>query len=349
VTWPEHQLLPLPSPQFPDLLGYENCPSTGVHVSDTWHTGAGGNNASRYNGSTQNHNNLSSDSDDGPAAAKRQRTAELGSNARHGRTSHKSKPTHRRRSSRQSGSDSNGSDSDHSVRGPRTFQDAAGREVVKNSSNTTVLIKQTDAIRTLAGVEQMERLLKEPGNELNHYTVKHLCTGAVNLFIMRQAHEGPGLHDPSWYQTPAFQATLWYQQRESNSAIAQKALFFQWGLSRNWDSDSLRPFHFLPAHRAAELSRLKYKCTRGDWLDALRGMAATYGVFYDDSYDRAFLEMVSLAYSQQAGQSYLYDYLESTLNDMLFRFFDAARNPTHSVILPGGSKPRVPLLYTPSD
>jgi hypothetical protein len=45
-------------------------------------------------------------------------------------------------------------------------------------------------------------------------------------------------------------------------------------------------------------------------MDALRGMAATYGVFYDKCYDTAFLDMVNMAYSQQSGQSYQYNFLE---------------------------------------
>ncbi|KAJ1385174.1 hypothetical protein B484DRAFT_410586, partial [Ochromonadaceae sp. CCMP2298] len=56
---------------------------------------------------------------------------------------------------------------------------------------------------------------------------------------------------------------------------------------------------------------------------------------------------VNLAYAQQAGQAYTYAYLEASLNDMLFRFFDAARNPTIPVKLPGASKVRTPIIYPP--
>jgi hypothetical protein len=70
-------------------------------------------------------------------------------------------------------------------------------------------------------------------------------------------------------------------------------------------------------------------------MDALRGMAATYGVFYDQSYDAAFLEMVNTAYSQQAGIAYTWPFLEGHLNDMLYRIYDSARDPTLPAILPG--------------
>ncbi|KAJ1385735.1 hypothetical protein B484DRAFT_13455, partial [Ochromonadaceae sp. CCMP2298] len=122
---------------------------------------------------------------------------------------------------------------------------------------------------------------------------------------------------------------------------------FIFALSRNWQSDSLRLFHFLPEGRAAALASARFKGTWQDWIDALRGLAATYSALFDTSYGTAFLDMVNLAYAQQAGQAYTYAYLEASLNDMLFRFFDAARNPTIPVQLPGASKVRTPIIYPP--
>ncbi|KAJ1381068.1 hypothetical protein B484DRAFT_411835, partial [Ochromonadaceae sp. CCMP2298] len=205
---------------------------------------------------------------------------------------------------------------------------ATGREVVKDSSSTSVIIRQSDALRTLAPAKHIARLLRDTGDMLNSYTVANFCRGAVDYFIMQQAEDGPGQRDPSWYITPAFEKQLWYAQRDSNPAIAIKVIFFTWGLSRNWQPDSLRLFHFLPVGRATVLANARFKATRDDWLEALRGMAAVYSVFYDSSYDTNLLAMVNLAHAQQSGQFYSYDYLESTVNDMFFRFFDAARNPT---------------------
>ncbi|KAJ1429638.1 hypothetical protein B484DRAFT_396296 [Ochromonadaceae sp. CCMP2298] len=55
---------------------------------------------------------------------------------------------------------------------------------------------------------------------------------------------------------------------------------------------------------------------------------------------------VIFAYSQQAGQAYTFAYLEASLNDMLFRLFDAACNPTVPVQLPGASKRWAGLMLT---
>jgi hypothetical protein len=103
--------------------------------------------------------------------------------------------------------------------------------------------------------------------------------------------------------------------------------------------------HFLPVARA----RLIRNGT-GNWnyfLDALRGLSAAYGVIYGDVYGHAFLSIVNMAYAQQAGVSYSWDFLESIFNDMLHRFYDAARNPRVRVYLPGQKHKRLPVLMTP--
>jgi hypothetical protein len=54
-----------------------------------------------------------------------------------------------------------------------------------------------------------------------------------------------------------------------------------------------------------------------------------------------------MAYAQQAGVSYSWDFLESTFNDMLYRFYDAARIHRVRVYLPGQKHKRLPVLMTP--
>ncbi|KAJ1404386.1 hypothetical protein B484DRAFT_470038 [Ochromonadaceae sp. CCMP2298] len=132
----------------------------------------------------------------------------------------------RRHKRRSHSSFSSPSDSSSSGRGLRTFRDAAGREVVKDSSSTSVKIRQSDALRTLAPATHIARLLRDTGDMLNSYTVANFCRGAVDYFIRQQAEDGPGQRDPSWYSTPAFEKQLWYTQRVSNPAIAMKVIFF---------------------------------------------------------------------------------------------------------------------------
>ncbi|KAJ1385971.1 hypothetical protein B484DRAFT_410351, partial [Ochromonadaceae sp. CCMP2298] len=82
---------------------------------------------------------------------------------------HKSKSTKhsknegkgRRHKRRSHSSSSSSSDSSSSGRGLRTFRDAAGREVVKDSSSTSVIIRQSDALRTLAPATHIARLLRD--------------------------------------------------------------------------------------------------------------------------------------------------------------------------------------------
>ncbi|KAJ1428579.1 hypothetical protein B484DRAFT_396717, partial [Ochromonadaceae sp. CCMP2298] len=217
-------------------------------------------------------------------------------------------------------SDSSAASSSHSSdtsgsseRGTRTLTDVAGREVLRGSGTTQQLVRMTDQVRTLAPDVHIARILQGPD-------------------------DGPNVRDPSFYQTPPMVTCLWYVQRESNPTVALKACLFIFALSRNWQPDSLRLFHFLPEGRAAALASTRFKGTWQVWIDALRGLAATYSALFDTSYGTAFLDMVNLAYAQQAGQAYTSAYLEASLNDMLFRFFDAARNPTIPVQLPGASK-----------
>jgi hypothetical protein len=120
--------------------------------------------------------------------------------------------------------------------------------------------------------------------------------------------------------------------------------YFQWSLSRNWQADSLRLFHFLPVSRAAALSNNHYKCTREDFILVLRGMAITYGACYGKWYQSAFQSMHSLAVNEQTGHSFSFEYLESLLNDMFYRFMAAARAPRIPVTLPGGT-----VVITPFD
>jgi hypothetical protein len=86
----------------------------------------------------------------------------------------------------------------------------------------------------------------------------------MNLFVLRQSEAGSGLRDPSWFQNPAYQGLIWHDQRESNPAIALKVIFFAFSLSRNWNSESLRPFHFLPTARATTLASTRATTTRED-------------------------------------------------------------------------------------
>jgi hypothetical protein len=167
------------------------------------------------------------------------------------------------------------------------------------------------------------------------------------VYVESQRDDGLGHRDPSFYHPPMLVKLIWYHQRASNPGIAFKVFMFCWSLSRNWQWDSLRLFHFLPTKRAQELARGKFKGTYTDFLDAIRGMAATYGVDYDKAYGDAFLEMVNRVYAQQAGVSYSWDFLESTFNDLLHRFYEAARNPLVRTHLPGRRHTCKPIKLTP--
>ncbi|KAJ1395544.1 hypothetical protein B484DRAFT_407579 [Ochromonadaceae sp. CCMP2298] len=77
-------------------------------------------------------------------------------------------------------------------------------------------------------------------------------------------------------------------------------------------------------------------------------MAVTYGPAYDSAWQTAFQSMHSTACNEQVGHSFSFEYLEAYLNDMFFRFTQAARNPRLVVILPGGDGPILPLDLSPT-
>jgi hypothetical protein len=136
----------------------------------------------------------------------------------------------------------------------------------------------------------------------------------------------------------------------SGSPIAKsppECSIFLWTLSRNWQADSLRLLHFLPVARAATLAKNNFKCTREDFILALRGMAITYGACYGRWYQSAFQEMHSIAVNEQTGHSFSFEYLESLLNDMFYRFATAARAPRIPVLLPGGACEVTPIDLSP--
>ncbi|KAJ1437708.1 hypothetical protein B484DRAFT_470358, partial [Ochromonadaceae sp. CCMP2298] len=204
---------------------------------------------------------------------------------------------HRRRANSESSHSSDTSGS--SERGTRTLTDVAGREVLRGSGTTQQLVRMTDQVRTLAPDVHIARILQGPGKHINQYTVANLCRGAIDYYIIAQQDDGPNVRDPSFYQTPPMVTCLWYVQRESNPSVALKACLFIFALSRNWQPDSLRLFHFLPEGRAAALASARFKGTWQDWIDALRGLAATYSALFDTSYGTAFLDMVNHRHRQR--------------------------------------------------
>ncbi|KAJ1412339.1 hypothetical protein B484DRAFT_402326 [Ochromonadaceae sp. CCMP2298] len=115
-------------------------------------------------------------------------------------------------------------------------------------------------------------------------------------------------------------------------------------------SEPLRAFT-PPAHLENLLSEYE------DFILVLRGMAITYGACYGKWYQSAFQSMHSLAVNEQTGHSFSFEYLESLLNDMFYRFMAAARAPRIPVILPGGTvvitpfdlSPRRPTPYGATD
>jgi hypothetical protein len=83
-------------------------------------------------------------------------------------------------------------------------------------------------------------------------------------------------------------------------------------------------------------------------MSALYGLAETYGAFYHMDYHYAFQQMANLVARGQAGCDYSYEYLESTLLDLLYFFYIAARHPMDNVILPGQTQECTPADMPPA-
>ncbi|KAJ1415976.1 hypothetical protein B484DRAFT_401306, partial [Ochromonadaceae sp. CCMP2298] len=219
------------------------------------------------------------------------------SGKRHKHSKHSShKPKHNPTSS----SSESGSESDK--HGTTTFKDAADRQVVRVKGTEVQTIRVSEPLRAFAPPEHIDAVLADVSS-------------------------GRSDRDPSWYTLPAFHDLVWFSQRETNSGIALKVFYFSFDLARCFTPDSLRLFHFLPTVRAGQVANAHFKCTREDWVLILRGMAVTYGPAYDAVWQTAFQSMHSTACNEQVGHSFSYEYLEAYLNDMFFRFAQAARNP----------------------
>jgi hypothetical protein len=114
-------------------------------------------------------------------------------------------------------------------------------------------------------------------------------------------------------------------------------------MARSIIMGSLRLFHFLTAVRAKSIANNHYKCVYADWVLSFRGMAVTFGAFWDDAYQIAFQEM----HKYLCNNGYSFEYLEAVSIDMFARISAAAREPTTAVILPGVTTAVVPLKLTP--
>jgi hypothetical protein len=208
-------------------------------------------------------------------------------------------------------------------------------------------IRTSEPLRAFAPPARIESLLEEVGNELNNYSAFNFAKGASNLYVSKQVASGSSDQDPSWYTLPAFQDLVWFQQLESNPAIATKVIYFTWTLSRNWGPDSLRLFHFLPYARAHGIASNHFKCTRDDWALAIRGLALTYGALYDDAFQDIFQRMHSEICNGQIGHSFSFPFLEAYTSDMFYRLSVATHTPTTPTYLPGNPVAVITADYTP--
>ncbi|KAJ1412487.1 hypothetical protein B484DRAFT_402290 [Ochromonadaceae sp. CCMP2298] len=270
----------------------------------------------------------SSDSSSSSESSRRKRKRKHhAKHSKHGGKRSSKKHKHSKHSSRKprgqhnSSSSESGTESDR--QGTTTFKDAADRQVVRVKGTAVQTIRVSEPLRAFSPPAHVDAVLAD------------VTSGRTD-------------RDPSWYTLPAFHDLVWFNQRETNSGIVLKVFFFAFDLARCFTPDSLRLFHFLPTSRASQVANAHYKCTREDWVLILRGMAVTYGPAYDPVWQTAFQSMHSTACNEQVGHSFSFEYLEAYLNDMFFRFTQAARNPRLVVTLPGGDGPVLPLDLSPA-
>jgi hypothetical protein len=208
-------------------------------------------------------------------------------------------------------------------------------------------IRISEPLRAFAPPSHIDALLDDYGNEINNYSAANFCNGASTVHICTQVASGGNSQDPSWYKLPAFQECVWYQQRETNSVVTTKMVYFAFSLARNWQADSLRLFHFLPAARAAAIATNHFRFTWDDWVLAFRGLAVSYGAMYCTAFQEVFQLMHSTVCNERTGHSFSYEFLESYTIDMFYRFTAAARNPRLPTILPGTTVEILPIHLTP--
>jgi hypothetical protein len=245
--------------------------------------------------------------------------------------------------------DKSSSSSDDSYPDVRKITDPAGNEVLNSKSKVTMTVRRSQPYQAFTTQAMRDATFLEPGNELQNYNAHNFVEGATNLYIRNQASDTPGARDPGIYSQPAFQLLHWHSLIKSNPTQVMKMIYFAYDLSRNWNENSFRMSSFLSSVRTAAILSGTSELSRQDWVDALYGMADTYGLFYCTSFQRAFQHIANMIAREQAGRDYPYPYLESTFNDMLYYIMDAARNPNTKVTLPGQITTCTPKDLTPDE
>ncbi|KAJ1400130.1 hypothetical protein B484DRAFT_406095, partial [Ochromonadaceae sp. CCMP2298] len=324
MSWSDHYVIANTSAAAPYLAGYSTAPTTTTTLPRAPPAKTHRRDRSPSPSVSSSSSSSSSSSESSRRKRKRRHHAKHGkhggkrSGKRHKHSKHSS---HKPRHNPSSSSSESGSESDK--HGTTMFKDAADRQVVRVKGTAVQTIRVSEPLRAFAPPEHIAAVLADVSS-------------------------GRSDRDPSWYTLPASHDLVWFSQRETNSGIALKVFFFSFDLARCFTPDSLRLFHFLPTVRAGQIANAHFKCTREDWVLILRGMAFTYGPAYDAVWQTAFQSMHSTACNEQVGHSLSYEYLEAYLNDMFFRFTQAARNPRIVVTLPGGEGPVLPLDLSPA-
>ncbi|KAJ1403478.1 hypothetical protein B484DRAFT_405087 [Ochromonadaceae sp. CCMP2298] len=125
----------------------------------------------------------------------------------------------------ESGSDSDGSQSDAGNDATTTFRDAAHRRIKRVKGSSMQLIRASEPLRAFATPARVDALLASVGNEINNYSAVNFTAGATDIYIKRQVSSGAADRDPSWYNLPPFYDLVWWVQRETNSGITSQIVY----------------------------------------------------------------------------------------------------------------------------
>lgn len=171
---------------------------------------------------------------------------------------------------------------------PSLIIDKSGRPILFSSSKIAPLANKTEAMRNLAGHEQMERLLEETGNQLQYYTLDYLLGGADRNWLNERPLHGD-LTGGALIRQPTF-SLVWRAGGTFLDSVALLIVFFQFVGLESVHAGCVRLGYFLTIDRALQLGSC-YLSSYEDWMLSLDGMGTTFSLIYGPQFGSMFRKL----------------------------------------------------------
>lgn len=203
-------------------------------------------------------------------------------------------------------------------------------------------VRRTEPVTVFGGRTRLPDLLLRPGFFAHNLTTPFLLSGASRMYVDAQVVANP--HNP--FPVVPMERLHWYAHREE-AELGMSVICFEFVPYRDFQFPHLRLAHFLPADIAAALSTGAV-ASRHQWLLALDGIGATYGVLYAEVFEIQFAALVADIRRLQLAVTLSAPFVEHIIVGRLAAFYGYAMALDTAFLTAGaGQVPLVPRELLP--